>query len=131
MECIFGILKKRFLFLKNPIRLHDPKQIERIMVTCAVIHNLLHEYDGVDDLAEADVVVEYNGLEEVGEWVARGGRNHNGVAGVRSQNRDIYGVGDTDEYQYTNEIEERAEFVERRDSLIEHYAYLREQTITL
>ena len=46
VECVFGILKKRFLFLKHPIRLHNPQQIEMVFVTCCVLHNILIDYDG-------------------------------------------------------------------------------------
>ncbi len=52
VECTFGILKKRFMFLKTPIRLRDPKQIENAFMTCCVLHNLLLEYDGRDDWQE-------------------------------------------------------------------------------
>ena len=122
-------MKKRFLFLKNPIRLHDPCQIDRLVVTCAVLHNLLLDHDGVDDLEEDEVEVEYNGLEEVGNRVARERSQYNGVSGARSRHRDdLYDVDSEDEgYQYTNDTEERAEFVSRREQLIEHYIYLREE----
>ena len=32
VECIFGILKKRFLFLKHPIRLHKRDVIEMVII---------------------------------------------------------------------------------------------------
>ena len=41
IECVFGILKKRFLFLKHPIRIHSPHCIQR----CCVLHNILIDYD--------------------------------------------------------------------------------------
>ena len=84
VQCILGIMKKRFIFLKNPIRLHNPWQIDRIVVTCALLHNLLLDHDGVDDLQEEEVEVEYKSLEEVGNWVARERTQFNGVSGVRS-----------------------------------------------
>ena len=46
VECAFGILKRWFLFLKNPIELHSPERIEDAFFTCAVLHNWLHDYDG-------------------------------------------------------------------------------------
>ena len=71
VECTFGILKKRFLFLKNPIELHVPEKIEGAFHTCAALHNWLLDYDGWDDwelrgglLNEDDVVVEYDPLDK-------------------------------------------------------------------
>lgn len=49
VECTFGILKKRFLFLKNPIMHHFAEMIEAAFTTCCAIHNCLHEQDGWDD----------------------------------------------------------------------------------
>ena len=49
VECTFGILKKRFLFLKNPIQHHFPEKIENAFVTCCALHNWLHDWDGWDD----------------------------------------------------------------------------------
>ena len=46
VECTFGILKKRFLFLKNPIQHHFPEGIEDAFVRCCCLHNLLHDWDG-------------------------------------------------------------------------------------
>ena len=123
-------MKKRFLILKNPIRLHDPKQIENIVVTCAVLHNILLDYDGV--MEEELVQVQYNGLEEAGEAAAGQGRYAHGVAGVRSRHRnELYNVDGEDEdgpaeYVYQNDFQERAEFQNQREELIEHFIYLRE-----
>ena len=49
IECVFGILKKRFLFLKYPIRLQMDIEIESVFLTCCAIHNLLMDYDGIDE----------------------------------------------------------------------------------
>jgi hypothetical protein len=85
VECVFGILKKRFLFLKHPIRLHDPEQIQRVFTTCCVLHNILLDYDLYDDwhLDESRIDVEYGVLEESAERRAASSRNGVGVAGDR------------------------------------------------
>ena len=49
IECVFGILKKRFLFLKHPIRFQSPEIIHRTFLTCCVLHNLLLDFDGFDN----------------------------------------------------------------------------------
>ena len=52
VECIFRVLdKKQFLLLKHPMRFHDLLQIERVVVTYCVLHNLLLEYNGLDDVS--------------------------------------------------------------------------------
>jgi hypothetical protein len=43
----FGILKKIFRCLINPLELQDPSHIERLFNACAVIHNILLDYDGI------------------------------------------------------------------------------------
>ena len=46
IECTFGILKSRFRILKNTIRLYFEDDIEALFRTCAVLHNILLQYDG-------------------------------------------------------------------------------------
>ena len=45
IECTFGILKGRFRILKSPIRFHKKSEIDNVVFTCAVLHNMLLEYD--------------------------------------------------------------------------------------
>ena len=49
VECVFGILKKRFMVLKYPSRFHDMETIWKVFRTCCILHNMLHEHDGYDD----------------------------------------------------------------------------------
>jgi Plant transposon protein. len=119
VECVFGILKKRFLFLKHPIRLHDPEQIHRAFVTCCVIHNILNDYNLFDEKND----VEYGILEESAGLMAAGSRNANGIADVRSRRRGVY-LND-DDVDYQNEsFEDSYKFHERRHDLIDHYTAL-------
>jgi len=53
-ECVIGILKSRFWFLKNPIRLHSKRDIANAVYTCTVLHNMLLHYDGFDKLWTAE-----------------------------------------------------------------------------
>ena len=46
MECAFGILKGRFRILKNAVRLKFEDDIEAFFRTCAVLHNILLQFDG-------------------------------------------------------------------------------------
>ena len=48
VECVFGRLKRRFLFLKNAIQIHDIETIDLAVYTCCILSNMLLEYDGYD-----------------------------------------------------------------------------------
>ncbi|KAI2511223.1 Plant transposon protein [Fragilaria crotonensis] len=46
IECVFGILKKRFHYLKTFNRMRKQKNIDNAFTTCCIIHNILLETDG-------------------------------------------------------------------------------------
>ena len=52
VECFFGISKKRFLILKNPIFLRKIKQVTNFVISCSCIQYILLSYDGYDDWKE-------------------------------------------------------------------------------
>jgi len=70
VEYTFGILKKRFLILKNPIQQHVLERIEAAFISCCTIHNCLHLHDGWDEwqergvVSEEEVTVEYDVLDQ-------------------------------------------------------------------
>ena len=45
VDCTFGVLKKRFMILKDPICLSCPKHIQSVFVTCCALHNALLKLD--------------------------------------------------------------------------------------
>jgi hypothetical protein len=49
VERCFGIFKKSFRCLINPLELQDPIRIERLFNTCANIHNMLLDYDDIEN----------------------------------------------------------------------------------
>ena len=49
IEGVFGILKKRFLFLKNFVNLHRQSSIDNCFTTCCILHNMLLQTDGFLD----------------------------------------------------------------------------------
>jgi hypothetical protein len=49
VECLFGILKKRFMFLKHAVRFHNIEPISDIFRTCCILHNMLLGHDEYDD----------------------------------------------------------------------------------
>ena len=52
VECTFGSLKKRFLAIKNPIRLADAKDVQAMFMTCCTIHNLLLAHDKDNNITD-------------------------------------------------------------------------------
>ena len=66
VECSFGILKRRFAMLKNRLRLHNKEDIDRVFITCCVLHNMLHHWDGYDDWQ--NVEEQAHKLEESFVW---------------------------------------------------------------
>jgi hypothetical protein len=55
IECTFGILKQRFRILKKPIRLYFEDDIDDVVRTCAVLHNILLEFDSFLNPHWADI----------------------------------------------------------------------------
>ena len=55
IECTFGILKQRFRILKNPIRLYFEDEIDDIVRSCTVLHNILLEFDSFLNPEWADI----------------------------------------------------------------------------
>ena len=41
VECVFGILKKRWKILEYGIRFRDIKVVEKVFVVCCMLHNLM------------------------------------------------------------------------------------------
>ena len=124
IECVFGILKKRFLILKHPVRLHSPHCIQRVFVTCSVLHNILIDYDGYDkwNVENVDNSVEYTCLEESAEKRAQQSAYGDYESGVRSANRRMYGVvmdPDDNDVAGLCPLEEEA-YHARRFNLIKH-----------
>ena len=128
VECFFGILKGRFRWLKMPILLQKQKHIDNAVFLCCILHNMLLDFDGEDDL-------------ETEEWAANGDwdlfhpqqradddnfdetgiplheANFHDQTRVRRNNVDDY------DYQTGQVIEREVEesFMSRQGSLIAHF----------
>ena len=132
IECIFGSLKKCFLILKHPIRLHKPTQIENMMTTCCVIHNLLLDYDKIDDweleLDDEDCNNdEFDMLEYEANVQASHSINNGNIAGgchSRAVYRREYAPAAysfcPEGMDFSVSSEEKARFAHRRKCLVEH-----------
>jgi hypothetical protein len=53
VECAFGILKQRFRILRNGLQ-YDRETSTAIVKTCAILHNMLLAYDGLDNFSWDD-----------------------------------------------------------------------------
>ena len=132
VECTFGILKKRFLFLKNPIELHAPEKTEAAFLTCAGIHNWLHDYDGWDDwegradlLTEEDVMCEYDPCDESNRCYSSTSKYHDFAGNyTRAEARRTDSAAFRDDGDYDELESERTKYENRRMILIEHYTLM-------
>ena len=64
VECFFGIVKERFRLLKLPIIFRKKEDIDNIFFTCCTLHNMLHQFDGMDQLEEGVQWTGEDGLHE-------------------------------------------------------------------
>ena len=46
MECTFGIVKGRWRILKLPLQYREKCDIDNIFMTCCILHNVIHAFDG-------------------------------------------------------------------------------------
>ena len=136
VECVFGILKKRFMFLKHPIRLHKLEHIQNIFVTCCVLHNLLLDYDGFDDWERWNMAgeedIEHTNLER---WAINRAANTNRTileGFTRSEARrarpNNFTFAEEEDEQEDARYEclpEHEALIKRRSILIDHYEYLK------
>ena len=96
VECTFGILKKRFQVLKNPIRLSQAKEIQKMFVTCCALNNRLLAHDK---------------------------RNNTGDELDHDNNADENVLHNPFEPHANNvQTSSKAEFQARRDALVNHYS---------
>ena len=79
VECVFGILKSRFRILKQGFLFQTQAMIDTVFFTCAILHNMLLEHDGLANRWDEDVA-----------WDML-----NPQAGVGDDGYDIDGLGST------------------------------------
>ena len=100
VECSFGILKKRFYVLKNPIKLGKAKHIQEMFVTCCALNNRLLAHDKDDD-------------------------NKNNTDDELGNNENPNNLINHNPFQpHKNNVQTstKPEFQERRDALVKHYS---------
>ena len=105
VECFFGRVKGRFRILKLPLLFRHKHEIDDMWFTCCILHNLLHECDGLDKL-EADV-----------HWAGQAGLHD---AWVADPETDVSPVGAQSEEQQ-EKTERESEHDSLRKALVESF----------
>lgn len=108
VECFFGRVKGRFRILKLPLLFRQKIHIDNIWFTCCILHNLLHEYDGLDKLEDNVHWAGQDGLHDA--WIADPETDVSTV-GMRSG-----GVGE-------EKMERESEHDLLKNALIESFTY--------
>jgi len=55
IERAFGVLRRRFCILKRPARLHDRGQLEKVVLVCLILHNMIVEDEKTNDNIEENL----------------------------------------------------------------------------
>jgi hypothetical protein len=64
VECAFGILKIRFRLLRNPVVYQDGETISNAFKTACMLHNMLLEYDGLNEINWENIDPDDDVIEE-------------------------------------------------------------------
>ena len=121
IECVFGILKKRFVILKAFNRMAKVQNIDDVFVTCCILHNILLEADGFLDIDLPDVAFGLrNKLKSDprgdGMWITTTGHSNNDEDNIHPNNQDP-DLGRLTESSRRSEM-----WRQQTDALIKHFA---------
>jgi hypothetical protein len=64
VECTFGSLKMRFKILKIPIMYRHVEHVDNVFYTCAILHNMLLQWDGYELMERDECTPGYGDLAE-------------------------------------------------------------------
>ena len=124
VECCFGRLKGRFRILKLPCRFQKKETLDKVGFSCCVLHNMILEYDGLDDRWERGVLYdqEDGGFDacEAGELDAILSRNPD--LARTSAGADYTSLGDSLVHDSCNVAWEKdPQHYVRKSELVIHY----------
>lgn len=105
VECVFGILKARFLILTSPIRYHGVAVVDKIWKTCCALHNMILDAKR-DDLARNDDDTDTDAGQESGSDDEEAGNNNA---------KDYLSLPDGDTMKYTTGVDLPADFSDDRE----------------
>ena len=128
VECTFGIVKGRFRILKTRMLFQSKERIDNVFVTCAFLHNLLHDYDNRGGPIDAwETGVEWDGADGLHDpddmlLLDHRRRQYLGpeVVGLRDNSDESY-VGRDHLAVPDLHVEEEAGHFDLRKKLVAHY----------
>lgn len=110
VECFFGRLKGRFRILKLGFLFRDKGDIDNVWFTCCILHNILHDFDGLGDLEEG---VHWDGVDGLHDaWVADPTRDDSVVGRETREETRAGGVTETEN-----------DYATFRNALLESFTY--------
>jgi hypothetical protein len=110
VECLFGILKKRFRILGVASLAHDADNINDVVKVCSVLHNMLLVHDGLAAAGDEDT-----DWKQVDEGEARS-------FGVNLGELNTFVVGSHAAYNDVDQVEVDEGWDNKRRGLVRHYA---------
>ena len=108
VECVFGILKKRFIVLNNPFLEYHAQDVTRTTKVCVILHNVLLHFDGGA-----------NAGDEASDWTL--------VDEIEAQNFGIDITQLAESFVHGSQAVDYVEpeyddgWADKRDALIKHY----------
>jgi len=132
VECVFGILKRRFRILAIPFELHDVHQIDQVFQSCCILHNMLHDEDKWEERWEEGLkyTMEIGHDSEDDEILSKQAKraavrmqSAGRVGGSSSEGQEYFGFVDRVQ-QASPEIS--AEFTSFRSRLIQSFKFQKE-----
>lgn len=142
IECVFGILKQRFLILKHPMRFPEKATINKIFLACCVLHNQLCDYDGRDNWESCMEMGEFEDIESDVEGDGKEYRERTLNRGRRKKPLERVGLTrhmrrqlavhnakdaralpaeDEEDRDETVSISAKEDYTRRRDLLVNHF----------
>ena len=127
IEGVFGILKKRFQFLRNFNNLHKQSDVDKAFVTCCMFHNMLLDYNGwlAPDLVPYPGGVEARLLKKFGNIYAN---PWNGTAGVWNHGEDDTVDDELDQENHlpinvANKVNWAGQWAKVTQALVDHHQF--------
>ena len=109
IECVFGILKKKFRILNVPQLEHDPSKIDRLVHVCSILHNMVLHHKGLDAIGEEEHHWTQVDAEEARRY------------GLKLSDLTSFTVGSMAPYNNHEEQEVHEGWDAKRLSLVKHY----------
>ena len=109
IECVFGILKKKFRILNVPQLEHDPSKIDRLVHVCSILHNMVLHHKGLDVIGEEEHHWTKVDAEEAKRY------------GLKLSDMTCFTVGSMAPYNNQEEQEVHEGWDAKRMSLVKHY----------